>query len=152
MQILKRLLWLFLAGFITVTGGAVALLVSTAAYDGAHEKLVGKSRPNPLNYQPPKPGEVTVSDMKFIEITSVGGIQGTITNHTKRKIESFNANLNFMRKDALLYRCNETVVVDVAPEATSRFQLLCDKVDRRALTADIEPKLSLVWVYPSRDE
>ena len=88
----------------------------------------------------------------MLEITRNGGVRGTITNNTKRKINSFNANLAFFKKEDLLYTCNETVTIDVEPGRTARFQLLCKEVERAALSTEVTPKLSLVWVYPSRDE
>jgi hypothetical protein len=79
-------------------------------------------------------------------------VRGTLTNNTKRKINSFNANLAFFKKEDLLYTCNETVLVDVEPGKGARFQLLCKDVERAALSPDIRPQLSIVWVYPSRNE
>ena len=153
MQHLKRLLWLLLAGFVTAAGASLAIavvIIAFQSYADEHRKTAYK--PDPRNYQPPTPGEVTLSDITVLEITRNGGVRGTITNKTKRKINSFNVNLGFFKKEELLYTCNETVMVDVEPGKAARFQLLCKDVERSALSADVAPKLSIVWVYPSRDE
>lgn len=118
----------------------------------SEERRKAEHTPDPRNYQPPPPGEVKISDLTVLEITRNGGVRGTITNNSKRKINSFNADLAFLKKEDLLYTCNETVLVHVEPGKTSRFQLLCKEVERAALSSDMTPRLSIVWVYPSRDE
>jgi hypothetical protein len=153
MQHLKRLIWLLLAGFVTAAGASIAIAIALVSYqEYAEERRRSEYRPDPRNYQPPPPGEVKISELTVLEITRNGGVRGTITNNTKRKINSFNANLAFFKNDELLFTCNETVMVDVEPGKASRFQLLCEEVERSALSPDITPKLSIVWVYPSRDE
>lgn len=153
MHHVKRLLWLLLAGFVTAAGASIAIALAIVAFQNySDERRDSKYKPDPKNYQPPAPGEVLVSDLTLLEITRMGGVRGTITNGSKRKINSFNANLSFLKKEELLFTCNETVLVGVESGKTGRFQLLCKDVDRASLTPDITPRLSIVWVYPSRDE
>jgi hypothetical protein len=153
MQLLKRVLWLFVAGLVTAAGASLAIAFAIFAFqDYASARKHAEYKPDPLNYQPPEPGAVVVSDLVIIEVTHNGGVRGMITNNTPRKLNSFNAHLDFMRGDDLLYRCRETVMVDVEPNKSARFQLLCLDVARSALTPEVKPKLSLLWVYPSRDE
>lgn len=153
MQHLKRLFWLLLAGFVTAVGASLAVSIAIVAFQNYSDgRRKTEYKPDQRNYQPPPPGEVKVSDLTILEITRSGGVRGTITNNTKRKINSFNANLAFFKKEELLYTCNETISVDVELEKVARFQLLCKEVERATLSPDITPKLSLVWVYPSKDE
>ena len=153
MQHIKRLLWLLLTGFVTAAGASLAITIAIVAFQNySEERRKNEYKPDPRNYQPPPPGGVQISDLTVLEITRNGGVRGTITNNTKRKINSFNANLAFFKKEDLLYTCNETVTIDVEPGKTARFQLLCKEVERAALSTEVTPKLSLVWVYPSRDE
>ena len=153
MQHLKRLLWLLLAGFASAAGVSLAIALAIVAFQSySEERRKNEYKPDPRNYQPPPPGGVQISDLTVLEITRNGGVRGTITNNTKRKINSFNANLAFFKKEDLLYTCNETVNVEVDAGKTARFQFLCKEVERAALSPDVTPKLSLVWVYPSRDE
>jgi len=153
MQHLKRLLWLFVAGFATVAGASLALGIAILAFQHyAEGRRQADNKPDPMDYQPPLPGQVVFSDLVLLEITRNGGVRGIVSNGTARKVRSFNANLAFFRKDELLYTCNETVLVSVEPGAKGQFQMLCKDVERSALTPDITPKLSVVRVYPSRDE
>ena len=149
MSIIKRFAWLFLSGFVVVGGALAALVVAGVSYEKYHMR---ETALDPRDYQSPAPGEVTFSGIEYIEITGKAGIHGNISNNTKRNISSLNVNVSFIRKGVFLYLCNETVLVDIAPSANSHFQLICDKVDRKAVTSDIEPKLSVVWVYPSQDK
>jgi hypothetical protein len=153
MQQLKRLLWLLLAGFMTAAGASVAVGFAVVAFHNYSDSRREKEyKPDPRNYQLPPVGGVQVSDLTLLEITRNGGVRGTITNNTKRKINSFNGNLEFLRNAELLYTCNETVLVDVESGKSARFQFLCKDVERAALSPDVVPKLTLVWVYPSRAE
>jgi hypothetical protein len=143
-----RLGWLFLCGFAVAAGVSLALALATY---GARVYIKSQSEtykpPDPQDYQPPKPGELQFSDLSFTEITLSAGVQGNVINKTGRPITSFRVDVDFKRKNALLYSCSETVVLNVAPATTKRFQLICEKVDRRALTDDIKPELKVVWVY-----
>jgi hypothetical protein len=153
MQHIKRLLWLLLAGFTAAAGASIAIAIAIVLFqEYSDERRKTQYKPDQRNYQPPPPGEVQISGLTVIEVTRNGGVRGTITNGTKRNLKSFNANLSFFKKEELLYTCNETVMVDVEPGKSARFQLLCKEVERSALSAEITPKLSLVWVYPSLDE
>lgn len=153
MHHLKRLLWLLIAGFFTAAGASLAFAVAIGLFEKhSDERRKAEYKPNPLNYQPPAAGKFTVSNLTLLEITRNGGVRGTIVNNTGRKINSFNADLSFFKSSELLYTCNETVLVDVEQGQSARFQFICKEVERAALTADVTPKLSVKWVYPSRDE
>ena len=153
MQLLKRLLWMFFAGFLAAAGASLAVVLAIVAFqDYSDTRRRAEGKPNPLNYQPPAPGAVTLSEVTIIEVTHNGGVRGVITNNTPRKITSFNAYLDFTRGEDLLHRCQETALVDVEPTKSARFQMRCREVARSTLTPEVKPKLSIVWVYPSRDE
>jgi hypothetical protein len=148
MQHFRRLAWLFLCGFVVAAGVSVALALASLGVRAYVKSLPETYKPpNPKDYQPPQQGEMEFSDVSFIEITTSAGIQGSITNRSKRPVTSFRVDVDFKRKESLLYSCSETVVTKVEPGATKRFQFLCDKVDRRALTGDIVPHLKIGWVY-----
>lgn len=153
MQHLKRLLWLAFAGFVTAAGASLAIAIAITVFGTySQERERAAYKPDPSNYQPPVPGEVTVSDLALLEITKSGGVRGILRNDSKRKINSFRANLEFLKQNEILFSCSETVMVDVESGKSARFQLLCKEVDRAALPPDVVPRLSLVWVYPSREE
>ena len=153
MQHLKRLLWLLVAGFVTAAGASLAFAIAIEMFQNRYdERRKAEYRPNPLNYQAPPAGTITVTDLTLLEITQNGGVRGNIANTTGRKINSFNANLSFFRNDDLLYSCNETVLVEVENGKSARFQLLCKEVERSALKPDVTPRLNVVWVYPSRGQ
>ena len=153
MQFLKRSLWMLLAGFLAAAGASVAFALAISAFqDYSESRRSRESKPNPLNYQPPAPGAVTLSDVSIIEVTHNGGVRGVIANNTPRKINSFHAYLDFMRGEDLLYRCQETAMVEVESGKSARFQMLCREVSRAALAPEVKPRLSIIWVYPSRDE
>jgi hypothetical protein len=149
MQHIKRLLLLLTSGFFVAAGVSLAIAIAILAFQSFSNK---SNKVDPNNYQLPPSGEVLFSDTAALEITKQGGIRGTVTNNTKRKISSFRAKLEYYKKDQLLYTCNETVLVDVEPSKAAQFQLLCYDVERSALTPEMVPKLSLVWVYPSIDK
>jgi hypothetical protein len=147
MQYIKRLLWLLTSGFFVAAGVSLAIAIAILAFPSYSDK---RNKVDPNNYQLPPSGEVLFSDIAALEITKQGGIRGTVTNNTKRKISSFRAKLEYY-KNQLLYTCNETVLIDVEPSKAAQFQLLCYDVERSALTPEMVHKLSLVWVYPSMD-
>ena len=153
MQHLKRLAWLFSAGFITVAGACAAAYVATSLFENRSEAQSSeKYRIDPRNYQPPKTGGVIFTEVKLAKLTNRGGVFGFIENRTKRDIRSFNADLSLSRNGEVLHRCSETVSVSVSPDEKATFQLLCSDLDRNALTDDMQPALSINWVYPSLDE
>lgn len=153
MQLLKRLAWLFVAGFVTVAGASVALFAATAAFERNSEaRNKEKYAVDPRNYQPPKVGEVIFTEIKVARLTTRGGVFGYIENRTKRDLRSFNADLSLSRNGEVLHRCAETVSVTLKSGAKATFQLLCNDLDRSKLTDDIQPSLSVNWVYPSLDE
>ena len=152
MQHLKRLGWLFLAGFVAVAGGSAALILSMEVYgDRSEARAKQKYAPDPRDYLPPKPGEVVLSDLRLAKLTVRGGVYGYVENHTKRPIRSFNADLSLSKNGQVVHRCKDTASVDVGVGARSTFQLLCSDLDATKLTEDMEPTVSINWVYPSLD-
>ena len=152
MHHLKRIGWLFLAGFVTAAGGATAIFVAFWLSQLAQgERLFGRE-PDPRNYQPPKPGDISLVDVKLSRLTASGGVVGIIENHTKRKIRSFNADLSLAKNGAVLHRCRETVSVTVESGKSAPFSLLCRELEQSKMTDDIEAQVTFNWIYPSLDE
>lgn len=152
MDQIKRLAWIFLAGFVAVMGGAVAVLVATAFNDVLHgNPWFDDGKVDPRDYQPPKAEEVLLSNIKLATLTRFGGVVGEIENKSTRKIRSFSADLILRKNGQVLHQCREIVSVDVEPGSKAPFSLLCSEIDLAKLNEGIEPSVSFNWVYPSRD-
>lgn len=144
----KRLLWLFIAGFVTVLGGFLAAIVGTLTLETVKDSRRAENIAE--NYQPPKTGMLEMSEPQWIEIARSGGVRGIVTNRSDVKVTSFRLNLAFVRGDTTLFQCDETIVLDVEPGKSTPYQMICSQVERAALASDIKPRLRVIWVYPSK--
>jgi hypothetical protein len=153
MQQLKRLVWLFAAGFATVAGAAMAIYFSVGIFEKRSEaETKHKYALDPGAYQKPQEGQFIFKDVKLSTLTIRGGVFGYIENHSRRALRSFNADLSLSKGTEVVHRCSETVTVEVAVGESATFQLLCSDLDRNLLSSDLAPSISINWVYPSHDQ
>ena len=153
MEQIKRLLWLLVAGFITALGACAAIAISIGIFQKYSKDVEAeKYKLDPMQYQRPKDGEILISEIKLATLTNRGGVFGYVENRSKRELRSFSAVLSLSRNGEVVHRCKETATVEVKAGEKGTFQLLCSELNQKEMSADLQPSVSIEWVYPSLDK
>ena len=147
MASVRKLVWLFLCGLSIAAGACIAIAATSIWLERYSENQQRSAlREKPEGRVEPDKNEIVFKDVAWLELTRGGGVSGFVQNNSKNRISHINANLRFMRGAKLLHSCNDHIDIKLEPGSSSRFQMLCQEVDRTRIGTDVVPEVEVQWV------